>query len=99
MERERRTPFRRTNRRKKTMKVAWRGCIAALASLALCAAAEVEITFYYPVAVGGPITRTIDQMSADFERENPGVKVKPVYAGTYQETIVKALTAHKSGQP
>src|SRR5437773_1881862 len=38
-------------------------------------------------------------MSAEFERENPGIKVKPVYSGTYQETIVKAITAHKSGQP
>ena len=41
----------------------------------------------------------VDQMAADFEKENPGIKVKPVYAGTYQETIVKALTAHKSGTP
>ena len=73
--------------------------IAALATLALAAAAETEITFYYPVAVGGPITKTIDQMSADFEKDNPGIKVKPVYTGTYQESIVKALTAHKSGQP
>jgi sn-glycerol 3-phosphate transport system substrate-binding protein len=81
------------------MKTLSRLGIAAFASLALCAAAEVEISFYYPVAVGGPITRTIDQMSADFERDNPGIKVKPIYAGTYQETIVKAITAHKSGQP
>ena len=29
----------------------------------------------------------------------PGIKVKPIYAGTYQETIVKALTAHKAGNP
>jgi sn-glycerol 3-phosphate transport system substrate-binding protein len=81
------------------MKRIWQLGTAALAALAFAAAADTEITFYYPVAVGGPITRTIDQMSADFERENPGIKVKPVYAGTYQETIVKALTAHKSGQP
>jgi len=81
------------------MKAIWRLIIAACASLALGAAAETEISFYYPVAVGGPITKTIDQMSAEFERENPGIKVKPIYAGTYQETIVKALTAHKSGQP
>jgi sn-glycerol 3-phosphate transport system substrate-binding protein len=77
----------------------WRALAAGLASAALAAAAQTEITFYYPVAVGGPITKTIDQMSADFEKENPGIKVKPVYAGTYQETIVKALTAHKSGTP
>ena len=76
-----------------------RAIAAALAAAALAAAAQTEITFYYPVAVGGPITKTIDQMSADFEKENPGIKVKPVYAGTYQETIVKALTAHKSGTP
>jgi sn-glycerol 3-phosphate transport system substrate-binding protein len=81
------------------MKRIWQLGVAGLAALALAAAADTEITFYYPVAVGGPITRTIDQMSADFEKENPGIKVKPVYAGTYQETIVKALTAHKAGQP
>ena len=39
------------------------------------------------------------RLAADFEKENPGIKVKPIYAGTYQETIVKALTAHKSGEP
>ncbi len=81
------------------MKRTWQLMVAALATAASAAAAETEITFYYPVAVGGPITRTIDQMSADFERENPGIKVKPVYTGTYQESIVKALTAHKAGQP
>ena len=73
--------------------------LAALALAALPAAAQTEISFYYPVAVGGPITRTIDQYAADFEKENPAIKVKPIYAGTYQETLVKALTAHKSGTP
>jgi sn-glycerol 3-phosphate transport system substrate-binding protein len=58
-----------------------------------------EISFYFPVAVGGPITKLIDTLAADFEKENPTIKVKPIYAGTYQETIVKALTAHKSGNP
>jgi sn-glycerol 3-phosphate transport system substrate-binding protein len=72
---------------------------AAFAALSLSAAAQTEISFYYPVAVGGPITKTIDQMAAEFERDNPGIKVKPIYAGSYQETIVKAITAHKSGTP
>src|SRR3954464_13420822 len=58
-----------------------------------------EVSFFYPIAVGGPITRIIDAFAADFEKENAGIKVKPIYAGTYQETIVKALTAHKSGNP
>ncbi|HLT27360.1 MAG TPA: ABC transporter substrate-binding protein [Zeimonas sp.] len=59
----------------------------------------IELTFYYPIAVGGAVTKTIDQMAADFEKENSDIRVKPVYAGTYQESIVKALTAFKSGQP
>ncbi len=63
------------------------------------AQAPVELSFYYPVAVGGPVTRIIDGLAADFQKENPGVHVKPIYAGTYQETIVKVLTALKSGEP
>ncbi|MBC7379331.1 MAG: ABC transporter substrate-binding protein [Burkholderiaceae bacterium] len=63
------------------------------------AQAPVEISFFYPVAVGGPITKFIDGMAADFTKANPGIKVTPIYAGTYQETIVKALTANKSGTP
>ncbi len=82
-----------------SIRTIWRATIAAAATLAFAALAQTEVTFYYPVAVGGPITKTIDQMSADFEKENPGIKVKPIYAGTYQETIVKAITAHKSGTP
>ncbi|HRK18839.1 MAG TPA: ABC transporter substrate-binding protein [Hyphomicrobiaceae bacterium] len=70
----------------------------AAPSLAL-GQAQAEVTFFYPVAVGGPITKLIDAFAADFEKENPSIKVKPIYAGTYQETIVKALTAHKSGTP
>jgi ABC-type glycerol-3-phosphate transport system substrate-binding protein len=73
------------------------------ATLAFCAAIGAsqaqEISFFYPVAVGGPVTKIIDGYAADFARENPGIKVNPIYAGTYQETIVKALTAHKSGEP
>ena len=76
--------------------------LAALAAGSLLAAparAQTEISFYYPVAVGGPITKIIDGYAAAFEKENPGVKVKPIYSGTYQESIVKALTAHKAGDP
>lgn len=62
-------------------------------------AQTTEVSFFYPVAVGGPIAKFIDGFAADFMKANPGIKVTPIYAGTYQETIVKALTAHKSGQP
>lgn len=58
---------------------------------------ETEISFYFPVAVGGPITKIIDGYAADFQRENSGIKVTPIYAGTYQDTLTKAQTALKAG--
>src|SRR5947208_16777689 len=72
---------------------------AALASVIAFAQAPVEVSFYYPVAVGGPITKIIDGLAADFEKENPGIKIRPIYSGSYQESITKALTAMKSGDP
>ena len=83
-------------------KMKWLAPIVGAAVLALAStamAAEVELSFYYPVAVGGPITKIIDGYAADFEKENPSIKVKAIYAGTYQDTLVKALTAFKSGEP
>jgi sn-glycerol 3-phosphate transport system substrate-binding protein len=53
----------------------------------------VELTFYYPVAVGGPVTKIVDQMAADFTAENPDIKVTPVYTGSYAETRTKVQTA------
>lgn len=83
-------------------KMKWQAPIVGAAVLALAStamAADVELSFYYPVAVGGPITKIIDGYAADFEKENPSIKVKAIYAGTYQDTLVKALTAFKSGEP
>jgi sn-glycerol 3-phosphate transport system substrate-binding protein len=70
-----------------------------IAPLSASAQTPTEISFFYPVAVGGSIAKYIDDLAADFTRENPGIKVNPIYAGSYQDTLVKALTAHKSGTP
>ncbi|HEY3179067.1 MAG TPA: ABC transporter substrate-binding protein [Casimicrobiaceae bacterium] len=75
------------------------GVAAALASVVALAQTPVEVSFFYPVAVGGPITKIVDGLAADFEKENPGVRVRPIYSGSYQESIAKALTAVKSGEP
>jgi len=66
-------------------------------ALAATAAAAVELSFYYPVAVGGPVTKTVDGMAAAFEKDHPGIKIKPVYSGSYQDTVTKVLTATKAG--
>src|SRR3954467_7914744 len=73
----------------------------ALAVLFLGArpAAAVDLTMYYPVAVGGPVTKIIDDMVARFEKDNADIKVTAVYAGNYTDTITKAMTAMRGGQP
>lgn len=75
------------------------GALLGVAAALPHGAQAQNLTFYYPVAVGGPITKLIDTMAADFEKENPGIKVKPVYTGSYQDTIAKTLTALKGGEP
>jgi sn-glycerol 3-phosphate transport system substrate-binding protein len=75
------------------------GCAALLVGSLAFAQAPVEVSFYYPVAVGGPITKLVDGLAADFEKENPTIKLKPIYTGTYQDSIAKVLTAVKGGEP
>ncbi|MGG5821208.1 ABC transporter substrate-binding protein [Falsiroseomonas sp. HW251] len=70
---------------------------AALAAPAVHAQAPTEITFNYPIAVGGPIPRLIDGYCEEFARENPGFRIRPVYAGSYQDTLTKTLTAIRGG--
>ena len=83
----------------RSMLRAFAGAVLALVAGAAMAQAPVEVPFFYPVAVGGPITKIIDAFAADFEKENPGIKLRPIYSGSYQESIAKALTAVKSGDP
>jgi sn-glycerol 3-phosphate transport system substrate-binding protein len=75
------------------------GLVLAVILGGAAAQAAVELNMYYPVAVGGPITKVIDDMIAEFEKANPDIKVKAVYAGNYDDTRVKALAALKANQP
>ncbi len=70
-------------------------CLAASAA----AASKTELTMYYPVAVGGPLTNVVDGMINDFMAENPDIKVNAIYAGNYNDARIKALAALKSGKP
>jgi sn-glycerol 3-phosphate transport system substrate-binding protein len=76
---------------------------AALVAIALLAApfarAATDIRFYYPIAVGSPVAKSLASLVEDFEREHPDIKVHPIYTGTYRESLAKTLTAHRSGNP
>jgi len=66
---------------------------------AVTAVSATELTMYYPVAVGGPLTKIVDSIVDDFMKENPDITVKAIYAGNYNDARIKALAALKSGQP
>jgi sn-glycerol 3-phosphate transport system substrate-binding protein len=59
----------------------------------------VDLTMYYPVAVGGPLTDVVDDLVARFQKEHPDIKIRAVYAGSYADTLTKVMTSLKGGQP
>ena len=71
----------------------------ATATAVPATAQDVSLTLYYPVAVGGPLTQVVDGLIADFRAENPDVAVNAIYAGNYDDTRVRALSAISSGEP
>ena len=73
------------------------GLTGSLAAPAIVRAqGATEISFLFPVAVGGPVTKIIDAMATKFGEENPGITVRPIYAGSYTDTLTKATTALKA---
>jgi len=78
-----------------------RALLASAGALVMPAVARgqtvTEVSFYFPVAVGGPITKIVDGYAADFMRDNPQIKVTPIYAGSYTDTLTKAQTALRAG--
>lgn len=73
------------------------GTAASLAAPAIVRAqAATKLSFYFPIAVGGPIPAIFDGYCAAFKAQT-GIEVTPVYAGNYGETLTKAVTAIKGG--
>src|SRR5690349_16119040 len=53
------------------------------AANAASSGAPVEISLHYPVGVSGPLAKIIDGYMAEFNQQNPNIKVTPVYDGDY----------------
>ena len=71
----------------------------AAGALAVNPAAATDLTMYYPIAVGGPLTAVVDGMVEEFEAQNPDISVNAIYAGNYDDTRIKALAALNAGEP
>ena len=66
------------------------------------AAAEgtpVELTFHYPVGVGGDLALLIENLAAEFTKENPDIILHPVFCGNSTETTTKTIAAIQGGNP
>ena len=72
---------------------------AMFAGLSMPANADTELTMYYPIAVGGSLTKVVDGIVEKFEAANPDIKVNAIYSGNYDDTRVRALSAIASGEP
>lgn len=59
--------------------------------------AATELTFYFPTAVEGPITKTFQGYADDFTKANPDIRVKVVFAGGYADVLKKIQTELKGG--
>ena len=82
-----------------SMKQALLGSAGATLLALSPAVAQTNITFFYPVQVGGPLTDVIDGYVADFHAQNPDIRVEAIFSGNYTETTTRALTAARSGNP
>lgn len=59
----------------------------------------VEIEFYFPIAVGGPLESVISGYIDQFEDENSDISVTPVYSGDYEQTLASVQSATQAGNP
>ena len=74
--------------------------LAALIALSMVpmAMAEdvIELDMYFPVSVGGGPDQLISNLCDEFHAEYPGIKINPIYAGSYADTRTKVFAAIKA---
>ncbi|WP_413718946.1 ABC transporter substrate-binding protein [Silicimonas sp. MF1-12-2] len=73
--------------------------IGAAMSMTAPVVQAADLEFYFPVGVNAPAVATIEQLTNAWAAQNPQHSVKAVYAGNYEETTTKALTAAQAGDP
>ncbi|ADK79770.1 ABC transporter substrate-binding protein [Sediminispirochaeta smaragdinae] len=59
----------------------------------------IVLQMFYPVQVGGPLTKLIEKLASDFHSVNPTIVVEPIYTGNYDDTVVKIQTAIQGNTP
>jgi sn-glycerol 3-phosphate transport system substrate-binding protein len=60
---------------------------------------QVKLVFMYPVGVSGDINRLVSTLIASFNAAHSDIQVEAVYAGSYDNTEQKVMTALGVGDP
>lgn len=60
---------------------------------------QVKLAFMYPVGVSGDINRLVSNMIAGFNAAHNDIQVEAIYAGSYDNTEQKVMTALGVGDP
>ncbi len=70
--------------------------VTALVTLPMVAQAETEISWWH--AMSGANNEVVDKIAADFNASQTEYVVKPVFKGTYPETLNAGIAAFRAGQ-
>jgi len=61
--------------------------------------AVVPLVFDFPVSVAGPLADKVESLTQRFNDTHPGIEVTPVFAGGYNDTLVKSQAGILAGSP
>jgi sn-glycerol 3-phosphate transport system substrate-binding protein len=61
------------------------------------AAEPVQLSFWYPVDLGGGLAKVIDGLVGDFNRAHPDIQVTATYTGNYEVTLQKMQASKLAG--
>ena len=78
------------------MRAKWLGAAAAALFAAAPASAQTEIQFWH--AMGGQLGEAVSKLVEGFNTRQKDYVVKPVYKGTYAETMTGAIAAFRARQ-
>jgi sn-glycerol 3-phosphate transport system substrate-binding protein len=71
---------------------------ATTAFVASAAAAEpVQLSFWYPVDLGGGLAKVVDGLVGDFNKTHPDIQVTATYTGNYDVTLQKIQASKLAG--
>ena len=61
------------------------------------AAEPVQVSFWYPVDLGGGLAKAIDSLVGDFNKGHPEIQVTATYTGNYDVTLQKIQASKLAG--